>query len=265
MLLLVVSSVNATSIIIDRYRNDNSQPYWQPFVWEYSASLVLLILIIPLLWFDQKFSLNGPKLLRNIGLHFLFTIPYALAFTLGIIVIRSWVYRVYAADYEFGPFLIGFIYEYRKVLLAYLAFMFILYTYRFILSRLDGEATFVGKGELEADNIRQGSVTKRLLIKKFGKEFIVELDDVEWIESAGNYLNLHVGDRVYPLRQTMTRMQQTLAKNDFVRIHRSTIVRIDQIREIRSLDSGDQEVTLKGNKTLRMSRRYKDELKSVLE
>lgn len=262
-LLFLFSTVNATSIIIDHFRNNNSIPTWEPLLWEYSSALVLFVLILPLLYFDKKHPLKGKALFQNMAFHFLFTFLYVAAFIVGIIVIREWFYNLKGLDYDFGPLVIGYFYEYRKIFLAYLAILFIVYTYRFIFSRLEGEAKFIAEGENSSASPDE-LLSHRFLVKKLGKEFIVNLEDVDWIGSAGNYVNLHVGERIYPLRQTMTHMQNTLPKEEFIRIHRSSMVKIEQIFEITNIESGDQEIKLKTGKVLRLSRRYKEQLKSVL-
>ena len=83
----------------------------------------------------------------------------------------------------------------------------IIYLYRFVLMRLQGEAGFLAENR-EAQ--KTAAVSDRFLVKKLGREFLVRVDEIDWIESYGNYVNLHVGSRVYPLRETMTRIDERL-------------------------------------------------------
>ncbi len=104
---------------------------------------------------------------------------------------------------------------------------------------------------------------ERLLIKKLGREFLIQTSDIEWIEAAGNYANLHIKGSVYPMRITMEKLEKLLPDN-FTRIHRSTIVNLEQIQEMQALDTGDYEVTLHNQIKLTLSRRYRENFKALL-
>ena len=84
-------------------------------------------------------------------------------------------------------------YEYRKDFRAYFMFVAAIYLYRFVLRRLQGEAEFLSEGREEAEPV---AVTDRFLIPKKGREFLVRVQDIDWIQSSGNYVNLCVGTRV---------------------------------------------------------------------
>lgn len=99
------------------------------------------------------------------------------------------------------------------------------------------------------------------LVKKLGKEFIVKVSDIDWLESSGNYVNLHSGERIYPLRATLTQLSKQLEAQGFCRIHRSHAVKLDAIESITPLPSGDSEITLHSGKKLNLSRRYKEQFK----
>lgn len=70
--------------------------------------------------------------------------------------------------------------------------------------------------------------------------------DIEWLEAAENYVNLHVRGRVYPLRSTMTAIQEQLDPQRFVRVHRSYIVNPDFLVQIEPVDTGNAHLLLKG-------------------
>ena len=104
---------------------------------------------------------------------------------------------------------------------------------------------------------------ERLLIKKLGREFLIQTSDIEWVEASGNYANLHINTHVYPMRITMDKLEKLLP-SQFLRIHRSTIVNIGQIKEVEAMDSGDHQVLLLSGKTLTLSRRYRENFKNLL-
>jgi DNA-binding LytR/AlgR family response regulator len=77
-------------------------------------------------------------------------------------------------------------------------------------------------------------------------------------------VNLHVGDRVYPLRETMMRIDEQLVPRGFQRVHRSAIVNLDRVTEIRAFDSGDGEARLKSDAVVPVSRRFRQDLRERL-
>jgi two-component system LytT family response regulator len=105
---------------------------------------------------------------------------------------------------------------------------------------------------------------QRLVIKEDGRVFFIRLDDVDWIEAAGNYVRLHVGGAVHLLRETMTALEGRLPGEKFLRIHRSTIVQIDRIRELEPWFHGDYRVQLRDGTALTLSRGYRQKLQERL-
>jgi hypothetical protein len=101
----------------------------------------------------------------------------------------------------------------------------------------------------------------RIAVKTRGRLSYVEVDSIEWIESQGNYLALHVGSRAYLIRETLASFERRLDPDKFVRVHRRTIVAVDRIREIRPLANGDSELILHDGRELRASRSYREALR----
>jgi two-component system LytT family response regulator len=106
---------------------------------------------------------------------------------------------------------------------------------------------------------------ERLVVRSGGRILILRVADVDWVEAASNYVRLHAGGREYLLRETMTALESKLDPADFVRIHRSTIVRVDKIRELEPLFQGDYVVILDGNTRLTSSRGYRERLQELLQ
>ena len=93
---------------------------------------------------------------------------------------------------------------------------------------------------------------------------VVDLADVDLISAADNYVTLHVSGRGYLLRDTMIRLERQLDPTRFVRIHRSTIVQVDRIRELLPAFHGDYTVVLKDGTKLTLSRGYRPRVEEVL-
>ena len=105
----------------------------------------------------------------------------------------------------------------------------------------------------------------RLVLKTQGRVYFVKTSDIDWIEAAGNYVKLHVGQTAHMLRETMTKIEQKLPPEKFLRIHRSRLVNIDRIKELNPLFSGDYLVKLQDNTELTLSRNYHDRLRELFE
>ena len=100
-------------------------------------------------------------------------------------------------------------------------------------------------------------------MRKLGTEFLVPARDIEWLEAAENYVNLHVRGRVYPLRSTMAAIQDRLDPQRFVRVHRSYIVNLGFLAQIEPLDTGDARLLLKDGTRIPCSRRYRAALRGA--
>ncbi len=115
----------------------------------------------------------------------------------------------------------------------------------------------VGLPTLEPDS--------RLVIRANGRVVFLDLDSIEWVEAAANYVRLNVGKESYLFRETISRISERLDTNHFVRIHRSTIVNIRKIKELIPVNSGEYVVVLKSGRELSCSRGYRAALRGIVE
>jgi two-component system, LytTR family, response regulator len=104
----------------------------------------------------------------------------------------------------------------------------------------------------------------RLLVKEEGKMYFVPVTEIDWIEAFGNYARLHTGPRTHLIRETMATLERALDVRRFARIHRSTIVNLDRVRQMDLWGSGDYMVRLSDGTQLKLSRWYRDRLEARL-
>ena len=104
----------------------------------------------------------------------------------------------------------------------------------------------------------------RIVIKSTGKVSFVEVADVDWIEADGDYLRLHVGRTTHLHRATMAELEQQLDPREFVRIHRSTIVRLARVKQLEPYIRGEYVVLLHDGTRLKLSRGYLAQLEAAL-
>lgn len=103
-----------------------------------------------------------------------------------------------------------------------------------------------------------GSYASRILVKADGRMFFVKTTDIDWIEADRNYVRLHVGKESHTIRERISHLEETLDPRLFARIHRSTIVNLNRVREMQQWFSGDYVVILDDGTRLRLSRHYRD-------
>ncbi len=105
----------------------------------------------------------------------------------------------------------------------------------------------------------------RLPLKEHGRTVFVPLDEVEFFEASGNYVEVHAGNGKYRVRETLSTFATRLPARDFVRIHRSIIVNRNRIQELRPSFSGKYLVTLISGKQVTLSRSHRQQLPALKE
>lgn len=101
---------------------------------------------------------------------------------------------------------------------------------------------------------------ERLMVKEGGRVFFLRTDDIDWVGAEGNYVRLKVGKETHLMRETMNRLASRLDPDKFLRIHRSTLVHIERIKELHPMFGGDYSVILHDNTELTLSRTYRDKV-----
>jgi two-component system, LytTR family, response regulator len=111
-----------------------------------------------------------------------------------------------------------------------------------------------GLNATEPAKVTQKNFLSRFMIKSGGRAFFVNASDVDWISADDYFIKLHVGDKSHLLRMSMNELEEKLNPTMFLRIHRSTIVNFDRIRELRQTPNGEYVVMLKTGTELKLSR-----------
>jgi two-component system LytT family response regulator len=109
----------------------------------------------------------------------------------------------------------------------------------------------------------QPNLAERLPVKSEGRIIFLRLTDVDWVEAADNYVKLHVGKDEHMLRETMTALESKLPSSRFLRISRSAMVNIEQIKELHPMFHGEYVVILRTGARLTLTRGYRDKLQRL--
>ena len=118
--------------------------------------------------------------------------------------------------------------------------------------------------ELLADLKTGAKHPERLAIKSGGKVLFLKIDEIDWIEAADNYVELHIGNESHLHRETMAALEGKLPADKFMRISRSTIVNIERIKELQPMFHGEYAVILRNGTRLTLSRSHREKLNQLL-
>jgi two-component system LytT family response regulator len=101
------------------------------------------------------------------------------------------------------------------------------------------------------------SYLKRIAYRDRDRVTFIDVRQIDWIEAEGDYARIHAGDARHLVRASLRELSQQLDPADFIRIHRSTIVRLDRVKELRAASHGEYEAVLDRDVRLRVSRTFR--------
>jgi len=273
LIVALIGSVGATSEIIENLRNGRPSDWQEAWAKELSSGISVLILVPLLMLFLNWLNLSFSNLRWRIGWHLpgflLFSLLHIGLFTL----IRTFLWASAGETYEPGGLGWNLLYEMRKDLLVYVGIVTLLGGYEFILNRLRGEARFltmerptgmssasISTSAASAD--KPDGQRQQFLVKMLNREFLVKVDEIDWIGSASNYVLMNCGSKSYPMRQTLSSLAEQLDPDRFMRVHRTAIVNLRQVQNLR--EQGDLALELDSGQTVPVSKTYLPELKQAL-
>ena len=141
------------------------------------------------------------------------------------------------------PFVNNLIVEYQKDIKIYVGFVVLISAYQYYR---------------RSTSVEPQPYADRLVVQSGTGSSVLRLEDIDYLEAARNYVAVHAGGREYIIRETMTNVLRRLAAGPFERTHRSFIVNINRIREIRTTDSG-QRIVLTTGAEVPLSRSYRED------
>jgi len=115
------------------------------------------------------------------------------------------------------------------------------------------------------DSEKHQEFLKRLVVKELGKTIVINIDQVKWFSSDGDYIKIHTGKDKYLYRERLSHLEQKLDPKQFCRIHRSTILRIDLVKEFEPISKGDYNLKTSDGHQFTLSRSYRDRFFVALE
>ena len=221
---------------------------------EQATSAVVVLFLVPCVaWWLTRFPLRRDRLVAATAGHVLGSMLFAIAHYFLMVGLRYVVFLFADERYVFSEYWFrNLAIEYQKDIKIYVVTVGIIAAYRYVrAARARAPAATV--------------TTDRLFVQTGKGETIIRRDDIEYLEAARNYVTVSTGARDFLVRNTLARLEEQLAPGQIVRTHRSYLVNIDKIDEIRSTDTGSYEIHLKSGKTVPLSRGYRDEFRSLFK
>ena len=217
-------------------------------VHQVTSATVVFLLVPAVAWWLSVFPLQRDRVWQALIGHAVGTVLFAALHYFGMVLLRWAVYSVFGRQFIFSDYwFANLVFEYQKDLKIYLGTVAIIAGYR-----------YYRRHEASAVQTRPD----RLIVQTGSGEAVVRQDDIEYLEAARNYVVVGTGEKEYLVRETLSRLEQTLAPEQIVRTHRSYLVNVDRISEIRARDSGGHEIRMNSGKRVPLSRGYREQFKS---
>ena len=131
-----------------------------------------------------------------------------------------------------------------------------------IAHRVASRGTGSGASQSPEESVTE---SRKLAIKDQDSTVLVCIDDIDWVDAAGDYMCIHVGGETHIMRSTLKHLMSRLDSEKFKRIHRSTIVNLDRIVKATPLQKGEYMLDLGCGEQLKVSRNYRQEIKFFLD
>ncbi|ESQ74995.1 LytTR family DNA-binding domain-containing protein [Asticcacaulis sp. AC402] len=235
--------VNVSSELIENPPGDREFHIWEPFTWEISSALTIMI-VLPVIWLGyRQFHWRRLGLTLFCVVHAVGLVMFSLSHVAIMVVMRKAVYATMGSAYDFthGNLLLHLIYEGRKDGLAYLLFLAFFWAYERVT---------------EAKPLPQGD--GRIEVKTDGRTLYLAADEIIYAEAAGNYVELHLATKPLLIRGTLSALEKRLT--GFARIHRSRLLNPVHMKSYTATPSGDLRITLSDGREIVASRRYRSAL-----
>jgi hypothetical protein len=264
--LLTVSVFAHTHVeLANEARSGETVAYSRVFAIEVCSHLVVAALLPVLYWMHRRWPIRGGT--RNVAIHVAGLVPFSIIHTLGIAALRPlWFSGILGEAYSFPLTIDRLTFEFAKDVVNYAMLSGATELLRHLLSRPQPAAPAApSPSPAQApSNALPVALPERFAVRKRGKEIMVEVADIDWIEAAGNYAVLHVGGETLEIRSSLTKLEGELDPKRFVRVHKSYVVNVARIAEVTPWISGDWRIRLQDGAEVNLSRRYRQRFEALV-
>lgn len=253
---------NTMTARIDATRYAIDVATWQIALNEFSSVLVSLAMLPFLLRACDRWPLHANTWRRYLSWYVAGSVAWSIGHVVGMDLLRALGYWLGHAHYQPGAWWLQVVYEYLKDVRTFFLIVAVCHIVEWFGRHVQGEASLLDAPD-EGPPVDPVDRPERFLVRKLEREFLVPTADIEWAQASGNYVNLRVRGREYPLRSTLAALEAKLDPLMFVRVHRSYVVQLRQVTSIEPLDAGEARLHMADGTVLPCSRRYREHLRAV--
>ncbi|WP_428676244.1 LytTR family DNA-binding domain-containing protein [Reyranella sp.] len=225
-----------------------------------SSHLVVAALLPAIYWLHRRWPIAGHP--RNLLIHVAAVVPFSIVHTVGMAALRFvWFGGVLGETHSFPLTFDRMLYEFAKDLIAYGMLSAGAVALRHVLAR--PVPPVIAEAVAKTEPPPSEPLPERFAVRRKGREVMVEVADIDWIEASGNYAVLHVGDETFEIRSSLTKLEGELDPKRFVRVHKSHLVNIARVVEVTPWVSGDWRIRLQSGAEVNLSRRYRQRFEAL--
>jgi hypothetical protein len=244
---------------------------------ELTSHVVVAALLPALYWLHRRWPIG--ESIRTVTIHVAAVVPFSIAHTVGMAALRLlWFSAILGTAYSFPLTPDRLAYEFAKDIVSYGMLSAGVLALRYLFDRLPPHADAAPEPALhpgptpapvpeppaEAPAPSSAPLAERFAVRKRGREIMVEIADIDWVEASGNYAVLHVGGETLEIRSSLSRLESELDPRRFVRVHKSYLVNVARITEVTPWVSGDWRIRLQDGAEVNLSRRYRQRFESLV-
>jgi hypothetical protein len=225
--------------------------YFRFYTQEITSCIGAIVMVAFVAWWLRVFPFDRDKWLSLIGAHLLGSFLFSLGHFSIYIVLRIIVYALNDMTYQWqAGALYNFYYEYQKDIGPYLGVVATIWVYTTLVRPQWSESSV---DPAQASNMAEG----RLIVQTGRGEAILDFREIDYLEAARNYVTIHARSREYLVRDTLRNLNARLVSGPFERCHRSFVVNIDKVAEVRTEESGAHIIELRDGRQLPLGRSYR--------
>ncbi len=274
VLLTVSVFAHAHVELANEARLGEAVSYGRALAVEVCSHLVVAALLPALYWMHRRWPVRGGA--RNIAIHVAGLVPFSIIHTVGMAALRLlWFSGILGEAYSFPLTVDRLFFEFAKDIVNYGMLSATTELLRHLLGRPQPVAAAEASPAAPAAppappapvapaGAPMAALPERFAVRKRGREIMVEVADIDWIEAAGNYAVLHVGGEMLEIRSSLTKLEGDLDPKLFVRVHKSYVVNVSRIAEVTPWISGDWRIRLHDGSEVNLSRRYRQRFEALV-
>ena len=243
LLIFVKITVDAFNLYSNDIRAGVDVAWWVPFVEQYTSYIFLMVGLPFIVWAARRFPLTNTSWSKNIIYHFGFTIMFFLMHVQGFIALRKLIFPLFGTQYSYGGWPQTTLLEFPIDLSSY---VIVVISYIVI--------THLSKPKQDKEQAVELSCGSRTIW--------VNPSEIIYAQAAGNYVDVVLKEKTHLVRSTLEDLQSLINAQgrNLRRIHRSSLVNPDHIRERAPAKNGSRKLTMSNGDVVSMSRRYADAL-----